>query len=336
MTVDAACPATLATWSALGTYVQVVVERPEALDAAERSAREVLDAVDRACSRFRADSDLVRANRGAGSWVAVHPLLAAAVLVAIEAAEQTDGLVDPGLGRALAHVGYDRDLARLPAVAPDPVSPPRTSTPGAWREIEVDPEGALRVPRGCTLDLGATGKAWAADLVARCIVERTGSATAVSLGGDVRVDGPSGAATAWPVEMRELPTSDPTEESVLVVGGIATSSALARRWVRGGLPMHHLLDPRTGMPTAGPWRTVTATGHTCVAANTASTAAMVLGPEAQAWLTRRRVAARLVAIDGRVLRLGGWPAPEVPAQPGGTRHTGRPPRGDVCGTVGSR
>ena len=53
---------------------------------------------------------------------------------------------------------------------------------------------------------------------------------------------------------------------------------------------------------------MTATGPTCAAANTATTAAVVLGAEAPGWLTARGVAARLVAADGRVRTTGGWPA----------------------------
>ena len=68
-----------------------------------------------------------------------------------------------------------------------------------------------------------------------------------------------------------------------------------------------MLDPRTGLPAAEVWRTVTATGPTCVAANAAATAAIVLGDDAVGWLDRRRVDARLVARDGTVVGLGAWP-----------------------------
>jgi thiamine biosynthesis lipoprotein len=44
-----------------------------------------------------------------------------------------------------------------------------------------------------------------------------------------------------------------------------------------------------------------------VAANTASTASIVLGERAPSWLTERNLAARLVDGDGRVLRVCGWP-----------------------------
>ena len=89
----------------------------------------------------------------------------------------------------------------------------------------------------------------------------------------------------------------------------------ARRWRRGGRQWHHLVDPRTGTPAAGCWRTVTALGHTAAAANTATTAAIVLGDAALEWLTARGVAARLVDHEGRVSRTPDWVALGVEEQP---------------------
>ena len=71
---------------------------------------------------------------------------------------------------------------------------------------------------------------------------------------------------------------------------------------------HHLLDPRTGAPVPETLATGDLPGTTAVAANTASTAAIVLGPDAPAWLSCHDVAARLVGADGTVVRTGGWPA----------------------------
>jgi thiamine biosynthesis lipoprotein len=47
-----------------------------------------------------------------------------------------------------------------------------------------------------------------------------------------------------------------------------------------------------------------------VAANTASTASLVLGASAPAWLAERGLPARLVARDGSVTVVGGWPEAE--------------------------
>ncbi len=71
--------------------------------------------------------------------------------------------------------------------------------------------------------------------------------------------------------------------------------------------MHHVLDPRSGQPVRGPWRTVSVAAATCAEANVASTAAIVLGDDAPAWLAEHGLPARLVALDGRVRTQGGWP-----------------------------
>jgi thiamine biosynthesis lipoprotein len=303
---------TAARWTALGTYVHLATGDPADLPGARRTAEQLLAEVDRTCSRFRADSDLVRANRRPGRWTSVDPLLVAAVQVAVEAAAVTDGLVDPCLGRALVSLGYDRDLHVVHRRAHPVDRPPPPPQPGLWREIGLDPEGALRVPEGCALDLGATGKAWAADLLAAQVVDRFGAHVLVSLGGDVRIDGPDTPRPDWTVRVTE--DVDDAEGEVVAVagGGVATSSTRARRWrTRHGVA-HHVLDPRTRRPTDEHWRTVTATGPTCVAANVASTAALVLGRAAVPWLEQHAVTARLVHRDGALARTGGWPAAPAP------------------------
>lgn len=297
-----------ACWQALGTYVHVQTGDDRDLAAACRIAEDVLAEVDRTCSRFRDDTDLVRANGRPGRWTDVDPLLVAAVRVAVEAAAVTDGLVDPCLGRTMSLIGYDADLHVVRRRRTHPVPAVVPSTRDRWREIRTDPAGALRVPEGCTLDLGATAKAWASDLLAASIVEELDCHALVSLGGDVRVEGPSDVpGPAWTVRVTEQP-GDPGGEIVpLAGGGVATSSTLARRWRTGTATAHHVVDPRTGRPTDEHWRTVTAYGATCAAANTASTAALVLGPEAVPWLDRHSVAARLVSRDGQVTTTGPWP-----------------------------
>ena len=297
-----------ATWRALGTYVHLSTADGTALEPARQIATRLLEDVDRTCSRFRQDSDLVRANSAAGAWVRVDPMLVRAVGAAVEAAAQTDGLVDPTLGHALVAAGYDRDISLVLAESTDPAGIPVPARSGAWRDIQRDPAGAILVPRGSALDLGATCKAWAADLIVAAIAAEFDSTVVLSLGGDVAVAGPGG----WPVAITET-IDDPAGAEIvhLPYGGLATSSTAARRWIRGGVIRHHLIDPRTGEPTSGRWRTVTATGATCLAANTATTAAVVLGERAVGWLNERDIPARLVNTSGRIVRTQRWPEPEA-------------------------
>jgi FAD:protein FMN transferase len=311
-------------WRALGTYVHLVVADAEQLPAAKAACEKILAEVDLTCSRFRDDSDLVRANRSAGSWVQVDSLLIRALIESVRVAEATGGLVDPTLGDQLVALGYDRDLDEIHADYANshgfaltlamPSPPPQ---PDGWRRIDIDPDGAVRVPQGLGLDLGATGKAFAADLIAGTVPLQTGTALIISLGGDVAVgtpdDSPGSFTHHWQVAVAERPEDSLRPEAEVVVleeGGLATSSTLARRWRRGGAAMHHLLDPRTGLPVDPIWRTASVCAASCLDANAASTAAIVMGDQAPAWLWEHDLAARLVAADGRVMRIAGWPDPE--------------------------
>jgi thiamine biosynthesis lipoprotein len=77
--------------------------------------------------------------------------------------------------------------------------------------------------------------------------------------------------------------------------------------MRGSAVLHHLIDPRTGAPAAGCWRTATVAAGSCVDANIASTAAILLARSAASWLATRKLPARLVDTNGQVTLVGGWP-----------------------------
>jgi FAD:protein FMN transferase len=293
-----------ARFRALATTAEVLVTDAAALPHAERVVRDHLRALDEACSRFRPDSELSRLHDRAGSAVTVGAMLFEALQVALRAAELTDGLVDPTVGRAVRALGYDQDFELLALDGPRPAVP-EGPAPGWWR-VRLDAEHRRVVlPRGVLLDLGATGKAWAADQAAARATAATGCGTLVALGGDVAVAGqpPEGG---WRITVADGVTVS------IRSGGVATSGTDRRTWRRAGRQVHHIADPRTGDVPPAMWRTVTVAAGSCVDANTASTAAIVLGTRAPDWLTQRRLPARLVSEAGVVTLLAGWPA-ETPA-----------------------
>jgi thiamine biosynthesis lipoprotein len=297
---------------ALGTTAWVLVTDPAVLDAARAAVQAEVAAIDAACSRFRDDSELALVNAAGGQAVPVSPLLLDALEVALRAAVITDGLVDPTVGAVLRDIGYDRDFAAVPASGP-PLRATVRTVPG-WRAVDVDRRrGTVRVPAGVALDLGATAKAWCADRAASAAAEAAGGAgVLVSLGGDIAVAGPP-PGEGWAVRVTDdhrAPTDAPGQTVVLGDGGLATSGTASRRWTRGAAQLHHLIDPATAAPAAGEWRTVTVAAASCVDANIASTAAVVLGAGAPAWLTGFGLPARLVAEDGTVTLVGDWPADE--------------------------
>lgn len=304
-----------ASFPAIGTTAQVVVTDPRYLPVAERVLRARLADLDAACSRFRADSEISRLHERAGSAVTVSPLLFDALTAALTAAATTGGLVDPTVGTSLRLLGYDRDFAAIAADDPAPAGETRR-VPGWWR-LAFDP-GSRQVvlPRGVDLDLGATAKAFAADRIANELVaalagqecaSRTPVGVLVNLGGDLAVAG-APPAGGWRISVGD-DHAGPGDQLVAVhVGGLATSSTTRRRWRRGGRTVHHIVDPRTGDVAAAVWRTVSVAAPSCAEANTAATAAIVLGADAPGWLAARGLPARLVAIDGTVTVVCGWPA----------------------------
>jgi len=301
------------TFQALGTFATILVADPDRLGPACDLLAAELDAIDAACSRFRADSELSRVNHARGRPVAISPLFTEALRVALAAAELTGGDLDPTCGWSLIRLGYDQDFVQARRRTSPLRQPPLPA--GGWRRVTLDQERRIvAVPAGIALDLGATAKALAADRAAVAISAAVGGGVLVNLGGDIRVAGeaPDGG---WQVGIADdvgFDTSTDSIEPRQVVlirdGGLATSSTLGRAWRRGGAAMHHIIVPATGRPAESCWRTVSVAAATCVDANIASTAAILRGERSPGWLDGLSLPARLVRHDGSTVTTGGWPA----------------------------
>lgn len=306
-----------AEWAAIGTTIRVVVTSPRSLPAARQITVTELGLLDLACSRFRPDSEIARLATQAGGWTPVSDVLAQVLDCALAAARDTDGDVDPTMGAELARLGYDRDFGEIVTTsAPSAVVPLtyRLVRRPDWRDIELDRAGRrVRVPAGVVVDLGAIAKAWCADRCARRIHNELSTGVLVSLGGDIATAG-QGPDGGWLVRVQDRPEigTGPTSTIALQDGfAVATSSTVSRTWRRGASQLHHILDPTTRRPAEPVWRTVTVAATSCVEANTASTASVVRGHGAPAWLASRRLAARLVDRRGVVRTVGGWPTERV-------------------------
>jgi thiamine biosynthesis lipoprotein len=305
--VSAAAPPRLATadWTLWSTTAHLVVTDPDALPAAQRLIRTELALVEAACSRFRPDSELSLLHLEAATHpvtTTVSPMLAALLRVALAAAEHTDGDLDPTLGATLVGLGYDRDYL---LIGPDD-RPPTRHRRIDWRSIGLDGD-RLSVPAGAVLDLGATAKATAADHCAQLTFRQLGVGVLLNLGGDIATAGPAPDGD-WRIDVQDL-DDDPADAVTLPAGAaLATSSTQRRVWCRGGMRMHHVLDPRTGLPAPAVWRSASIVARTCVAANTLSTTALIRGRAAKGWLRDIGAPSRLVDAAGRVHTLNGWPS----------------------------
>ncbi len=298
------------SFPALGSLAVLAVADAQQLEPAQAAVQRTVAEFDLACSRFREDSELCAVNAGAGTAVAVGPLLIEATLAALRAAQLSGGDVDPTVGRSLIALGYDRDFDALDTPEARARQISIVPVPG-WHGVRVDPGArTIRVPSGVTLDLGATAKALAADHAAARAHEAAGCGVLVGLGGDFAIAGPAPDG-GWRVRVTDdhrAGVQAPGQWIAVSDGGLATSSTTVRRWQAGSRSVHHVIDPVTGAPADAVWRTVSVTAGSCLDANIASTAAIVRGRRAAAWLESLGLPSRLVDREGRVCHLAGWPA----------------------------
>jgi FAD:protein FMN transferase len=132
----------------------------------------------------------------------------------------------------------------------------------------------------------------------------------VGIGGDIATagDAPRGG---WRIRVTDDHRSGlraPGQTVSIRSGGLATSSTTVRRWSQQGTVKHHIIDPRSGASVRALWRTASVAAASCAEANIATTAAIVKGREAPAWLAGLGLPARLVDAAGAVVLLGDWPA----------------------------
>lgn len=301
-----------ASFRAISTTNTILTTDPRAAGPAERIARDYLAELDVAVSRFRPDSEVsllaARAATGPASAF-VSPIFADHLETALRLARVTGGLVDPTVGSAVVASGYDADIEAVRGRRLPTADTRRAAVPG-WRAIRFS--GATRrvaVPRGTLLDLGATAKAYAADVLAARLLAELPGGFLVDLGGDIAVAGPTPSA-GW-----QIGVEDATGRVLQVVAStataVATSSTRLRRWSSTTGERHHIIDPRTGLTAPATWAQVSCAAGTAAEANAAATAAIVLGPGAPSWLEAQGVAARLDGRDGTVVTTAGWPVQDL-------------------------
>jgi thiamine biosynthesis lipoprotein len=306
-----------ATFWAMGCTFRVCLAARAAAQArrAVHGARTLIRNLEGVLSRFREDSELVRLNRSGGGWRQIHPILWDAVRCALWAAKATGGLYDPTVLDRVEASGYVH--AFRPGQRATRLPPPDPQVFGRWRAVRVHPGKPLvSLPPGVRLDLGGVGKAFAAEWVASRL-SRFGPCL-VDAGGDLVVRGTPEGWPGWPVAVE----GGAGVAGVLWLrkGSLATSGTTVRRWWAADQEVHHIIDPRCGLPARTDLSAATVWAPNAVEANAHALALVVLGSAgARAYLQGRpHVRAALVRTDGSSELLGlGLQDPGGDLLPGG-------------------
>ena len=224
-------------------------------------------------TRFDPASELSTLNDRTGEWTEVSAELEEILRAALVASDVSLGLVNVAVLPSMLAVGYTRPLAQGPTAA----TLDRAIPLPALREVLDVGDGVARVAPGSGIDLGGVAKGWLADRV----VTRLGRNALANLGGDLMAAGSGPSGDGWPVGLGGA--------TLMLRGqGAATSSVRRRRW--GDL--HHLIDPRFGLPARTGLDEVSVVASSAFVAEVVAKTALLLGPEtapaycavnAQAW-----------------------------------------------------
>jgi thiamine biosynthesis lipoprotein len=266
-------------------------------------AREHIDDLERAWSRFLPDSDITRLNLADGAPLRVQPSTVRLVGAMIDGWRATAGAFDPTLLVPLVALGYSQSwcaAAGSTSLATD------TSWRGRPDLIGVDVQKCIvQLPPGTALDAGGIGKGLAADMVADVIMSRGARGVLIDIGGDIAVRGEAPASDGWRIAVgadcgnRRHDASDGSARDSqqcirLLSGGVATSGTEHRAWITPtGTTAHHLIDPHHGAPVVGVARETTVVAGTAAWAEAWTKALVVAGAGG-----RSAVLGRLDELDG--------------------------------------
>jgi thiamine biosynthesis lipoprotein len=288
----------------MGTTLRIAVaapSRPEGIRAIE-DAFEAVRRVDGLLSTWRDDSEIARLNQApVGQPVHLSPLLYALLRDAARWVDLTGGAFDPAIG-SLIDAWDLRGQGRTPSS--EALARARAAG-GIGHFVFADSaHTATRTDSASWLDTGGFGKGVALGEARRALLRRHVTAGRLNFGGQVLVIGrdPSGADWTVPVA-HPARRAEPAARLRLRDRSASTSSQSEHFVTVGGKRLGHIVDPRTGRPVPA-WGSVTVVAEDPAAADAASTALLVLGPEAGAkWAEGRDDMGVLFLIerDGRVV-----------------------------------
>ena len=272
-------------------------------------ARVRLEQLEQRWSRFISSSDICALNQSKGAAISVHPDTITLVRYLVDAQRLTNRFFDPTLLPSLVQLGYARSMTNASLVTQLDGSL-RWGEPLAATSIDIE-NSIITLPIGLTLDPGGLGKGLAADIVASELRQLGAEGVCISLGGDIRCAGTGPINGAWTIPVGSpFPSAEILGTATLFDGAIATSSLDAKTWSVGNKAMHHVLNPKTGLPLQRlPDQVVQSTviGAEAVWAEVFATVVLVAGVvEGFTQVEAAGLAALAVFADGRCLESSRW------------------------------
>ena len=264
----------------------------------------MFEAWEQTLSRFRPDSELSMLNARAGQTVRVSNTLLRVLQLAQRAAAYSDYLIVPTIHDALCAAGYDQSFENMPrALSQHNASAAINARAQTWTLDAIT--HSVTLARDTHLDLNGVAKGWAAEQTANYLGE-LGPAL-VDAGGDMVMTAPRANGESWSINIEDpfAPERDNAAYPLLAIacGAVATSGRAFRQWQRDNKPMHHLIDPRTGLPAVTDVVNATVIAPDIFQAEVAAKVLMLRGSaEGMKWIHARPQLAALAILENGALQ----------------------------------
>ena len=308
---------------AMGSAFSIWLLHDDALLAEDLlyQAQALIERAEVRMTRFSATSELSRLNRAAGAWTVLSRPMWQVVGRALHLARETGGLFDPTVLTAMLAAGYDRSFEQIGSGAVNCGTTMQRAT-GQWQSIACDAaRHAVLLPAGVGLDLGGIAKGFTAEQVVNFLSQW--GPCLVDAGGDLTAGDAPGNYPGWPVAIAMPSTPAELEPPTAVPlwlnnATLATSGVDYRWWQQGDRRLHHLIDPRTGLPAANKVVTASVLCADACRAEAWATATLVAGEQlGPAHLNEQRLAGVLIDADGYIYQSNAMDRYVMDASPAG-------------------
>ncbi|MCO7127189.1 FAD:protein FMN transferase [Sporolactobacillus shoreicorticis] len=252
-------------------------------------------------SRFLVSSELYQVNQSPNLPVTVSPRFAELLFEALRFYSETGGIFNPFLGDVLQELGYDRSFEKMDRLHARraPGIRPASSEKVAF-EFDIEKRN-VNLHSGCSLDFGGIAKGWAVQKSALALIHDGRSKGMINAGGDIMCWSDERCLKPWVIDIAH-PFSDDKKIGRLNLRagrfGVATSSTIKRSWSDGHHRFHHLIDPRTALPSESDIIQATALGTELLPCEIYAKCLLIMGSRCgPAWLEARRSDLAYVFID---------------------------------------
>lgn len=267
-------------FNALGTEVTIsailTTENTELLNRAEY----LVTQFEENFSRFIANNELDQFNKSEGN-LKVSDEMIKLLLEAKKWQDFSHNIFDPTIINNLEQLGYDQSFLEIKE---DKVKPNLEKLKKDFlkrpklNDLIINKQEVFK-PNNLRLDLGGFGKGYIIDKLGQEIFSKVNNYW-LSAGGDLLISGHNETQVSWSVGVQN--PYEPTKEifHLKTKGeklGIATSGIWQRQGDKGGIKWHHLIDPRTGLPTENNILAVTAIADSATKADVLAKTILILG-----------------------------------------------------------